>query len=210
MILAVPSEQVRDITQTILERREFQENSMNAWFAKAYEAIHNWFNRLSDWSGRHPDSARILIYLLGAILVLLLAHIAYTVIREVMSLRQRDANADFGTTSMSALEGVADNWNDAFALARQALHAGDLYRTMWITHRILLSVLDLREVVRFARWKTNSDYIRECKSNDTAAATLRNITEAYERVVYAHGDFDREEAARMVAQVESFAGETPQ
>jgi hypothetical protein len=27
-------------------------------------------------------------------------------------------------------------------------------------------------------------------------------------VIYAHGDFDREQAARMVAQVEAFAGET--
>jgi len=209
MILAVPPEQIREITQTVLKRREFQEDSMTAWFEKAVESIYKWLSKLSDWAGRHPDSAKTLIYILGALLLVLVAHIAYTVIREFLSLRQRNTNADFKGSSLPALEGVADNWDDAFALARQALNAGDLYRTMWITHRILLSVLDLREVVRFARWKTNSDYIRECKSNDTAAATLRNITEAYERVVYAHGDFDRDEAARMVAQVELFAGETP-
>jgi hypothetical protein len=208
MILPVPPEQIREITQTVLKRREFQEDSMGAWIARALESVFKWFARLSDWAGRHPDSAKTLIYILGAVLILLVAHIAYTVIREFFSLRQRNTSLDLGGSSLPALEGVADNWNDAFALARQALQAGDLYRTMWITHRILLSVLDIREVVRFARWKTNSDYIRECKANDSAAATLRDITEAYERVIYAHGDFDREQAARMVAQVEAFAGET--
>jgi hypothetical protein len=78
---------------------------------------------------------------------------------------------------------------------------------MWITHRILLSVLDIRKVVRFTRWKTNSDYIRECQSSDAAADTLREITEVYERVIYAHGDFDKEQAARLVERVEAFASE---
>jgi hypothetical protein len=36
---------------------------------------------------------------------------------------------------------------------------------------------------------------------------LREITDAYERVVYAHGDFDRDEAARLVDRVRVFAGE---
>jgi hypothetical protein len=78
---------------------------------------------------------------------------------------------------------------------------------MWITHRILLSVLDIRKAVRFTRWKTNSDYLRECQSGDAAADTLREITDAYEQVVYAHGGFDQEKAARLVARVEAFANE---
>jgi hypothetical protein len=149
---------------------------MTAWFAKAVEAIYNCCPKLSDWAGRHPDSAKTLIYILGALLLVLVA--PYRLYRNprIPFTPATQYKRGFQGSSLPALEGVADNWNDAFALARQALHAGDLYRTMWITHRILLSVLDLREVVRFARWKTNSDYIRECKSNDTAAATLRNIT----------------------------------
>jgi hypothetical protein len=208
MILPVPPEQIREITQAVLKRREFQDDSTGAWIAHALDAAFKWLSRISVWAGRHPDSAKTLIYILGAVLIVLLAHIAYTVVSEFFSLRQRSTKLDLSGASLPALEGVADNWKDAFALARQSLQAGDLYRTMWITHRILLSVLDLREVVRFARWKTNSDYLRECKSDDSAAATLRAITEAYERVIYAHGDFDREQAARMLSQVETFAGET--
>jgi hypothetical protein len=207
MIAAASPEQVREITQTVLKRREFQEDATGAWFARLFQGIINWLTRVSEWSAKHPDTARFLIIVLGIILIALLAHIGYTVISEFLSLRKRNASLDVRYRNLPALEGVADNWNDAFALARSALQSGDLYRAMWITHRILLSVLDIRKVVRFTRWKTNSDYIRECQSTDSAAATLREITDAYERVVYAHGDFDKEQAARLVAQVEAFASE---
>ncbi|HXF15481.1 MAG TPA: DUF4129 domain-containing protein [Burkholderiales bacterium] len=177
-----------------------------AWIAQTLQAFFKWLSKLSDWAGKHPSSARILIYVLGIVLIVLLAHIAYTVIGEFLSLRKRNAETDVRYRTLPALEGVAENWSDAFVLAKAALQSGDLYRAMWITHRILLSVLDLREMVKFTRWKTNSDYIRECRAGDPAAATLREITAAYERVVYAHGDFDREQAARLVEQVEAFAG----
>jgi Domain of unknown function (DUF4129) len=207
MIAAASPEQVREITQTILKRREFQEDATGAWFARLFQGIINWLTKVSEWSAKHPDTARILVIILGIILIALLAHIGYTVISEFLSLRKRNASLDVRYHNLPALEGVADNWNDAFALARTALQSGDLYRAMWITHRILLSVLDIRKVVRFTRWKTNSDYIRECQTTDAAAATLREITDAYERVVYAHGDFDKEQAARLVARVEAFASE---
>jgi hypothetical protein len=162
---------------------------------------------VSEWSAKNPSAARILIIVLGIILIALLAHIGYTVISEFIALRKRNASLDVRYHNLPALEGVADNWNDAFALAKTALQSGDLYRAMWITHRILLSVLDIRKAVRFTRWKTNSDYIRECQSGDAAADTLREITDAYERVVYAHGDFDKAQAARLVERVEAFASE---
>lgn len=210
MIAAASPEQVREITQTILKRREFQEDATGAWFARLFQGIINWLTKVSEWSAKHPDTARILVIVLGIILIALLVHIGYTVISEFLSLRKRNASLDVRYHNLPALEGVADNWNDAFALARTALQSGDLYRAMWITHRILLSVLDIRKVVRFTRWKTNSDYIRECQATDAAAATLREITDAYERVVYAHGDFDKEQAARLVARVEAFASEVSQ
>jgi hypothetical protein len=204
---AVSPEQVREITQAVLKRREFQEDATQAWIAYILQQISRWFSQISDWSGKHPDSARILIIVLGIILIALLVHIGYTVISEFLAMRKSSAGLDLRYRNLPALEGVADNWSDAFALARAAIQSGDLYRAMWITHRILLSVLDIREVVRFARWKTNSDYIRECKATDSAATTLREITDAYERVVYAHGDLDKEMASRLVAQVEEFASE---
>jgi hypothetical protein len=207
MIAAVSPDQVREITQTVLKRREFQQDATQEWFARLAQAIAKWLNQISEWSAKHPASARILIIILGIVLVGLLAHIGYTVVSEFMALRKRNANSEARYQTLPALEGVADNWNDAFALARTALHSGDLYRAMWITHRILLSVLDIRKAVRFTRWKTNSDYVHECQSGDAAADTLREITDAYEKVVYAHGEFDMAQAARLLERVEAFASE---
>jgi len=207
MTAAVPPEQVREITQAILKRREFHNDAAQAWIADILQRFVKWLSRVSEWSAQNPGAARVLIIVLGIVLIALLAHIAYTVITEFMALRKSNSSLDVRYHDLPALEGVADNWNDAFALARTALHSGNLYRALWITHRILLSVLDIRKAVRFTRWKTNSDYVRECQSGDAAADMLREITDAYERVVYAHGDFDKEQAARLVSRVETFASE---
>ena len=207
MIAAVRPEQVREITQTVLKRREFHSDRGQAWIADVLQRFWKWLSQVSEWSSHNPGSARILIIVLGIILIALLAHVAYTVISEFIALRKSNASLDIRYPHLPALEGVADNWNDAFALARAALQAGDLYRALWITHRVLLSVLDIRKAVRFTRWKTNSDYLRECQAGDAAADTLREISDAYERVVYAHGDFDGEQAARLVERVETFASE---
>jgi len=207
MIEKLAPEQVREITQTVLRRQEFQDDPTRAWFIEIFQRFIKWLAGLSEWSSANPDAARILIIVLGIILLALLGHIGYTIVTEFLSLRRQDLNMDARHHRLPALEGVADNWNDAFTLASLALQSGDLYRALWITHRILLSVLDIRKAVRFARWKTNTDYVRECKTTDDAAATLREITDAYERVVYAHGDFDRDEAARLVDRVRIFAGE---
>jgi hypothetical protein len=105
------------------------------------------------------------------------------------------------------LEGVAQNWSEAFQLAKTALDTGDLYRALWITHRILLSVLDRMGRIKFVRWKTNSDYLRECADTGEIGTTLSELSGAYERVIYAHTEFDRLQAIKLLAQVESLAAE---
>lgn len=213
MIETVSPDKVREITQAVLQRREFQEDTTGAWIAKAMQKFIQWFSKISHWAEGHPGPAKILIVVLGIILIALLMHIGYTVISEFLSLRKRSVESERRYHTLPALEGVADNWNDAFTLARTALEAGDLYRALWITHRILLSALDLRDLVKFAKWKTNSDYIRECRATGSAnsasaeATVLRDVTSAYERVVYAHASIDREQAAGLVARVEALAGE---
>jgi len=207
MIAAVSPEEVRKITQTVLARREFRDDPAQEWIANAFLRFTKWLSKVSEWSASHPNAAQIVIVVLGVVLFVLLAHIAYTIITEFLSLRKRDSSADLRHHTLPALEGVADNWADAFALARASLQSGDVYQALWITHRILLSVLDIRKAVRFTRWKTNSDYLRECQPTDSASATLREVTDAYERVVYAHSNFDQEQAARLVERVEAFASE---
>ena len=206
-MISVSPEQVRKVTNIVLARREFRDDPTQEWVSDILQRFLKWLSNVSNWSAGHPDAAQVVIIILGIILIALLAHIGYTIVSEFLSLRRHDVSRDLRHQNLAALEGVADNWNDAFVLARTALQSGDLYRAMWVTHRILLSVLDIRKAVRFTRWKTNSDYVRECQSGDAAADTLREITDAYEKVVYAHGDFDKEQAARLVERVEAFASE---
>jgi len=203
MIQGATPEQVRQITRDVLTQPEFQERF--PWTQLVAEQIRRWLRELAAWSQGHPGSAKVLVVVLAIILVALLVHLAYTAVREFASLRKPTNHRRGGP--LPALDGVAENWGEAFQLARAALEAGNLYRAIWVTHRILLSALDRMNRVKFARWKTNTDYLRECREADAASETLVEVTAAYERVIYAHSEFDPRQAARLLKQVEALAGE---
>jgi hypothetical protein len=201
MIASTP-EQVRQITEQVLARPEFVQSA--SWTQLALERIFKWLGDLARWAGRNPGLARLLIIVLSVILLALIAHIVYTAVREFVFLRKRDGG-ERRPQPLRALEGVAENWRDAFKLARAALEAGDIYRAIWITHRVLLSVLDRTGQIKFVRWKTNKDYLRECGDSGEGAATLLELSSAYESVIYAHDDFEGVYAAKLLAKVEALA-----
>jgi hypothetical protein len=63
------------------------------------------------------------------------------------------------------------------------------------------------DVLRFARWKTNRDYLQECREDHAASKTLADVTAAYEEVIYAHGDIQRDRAAVLLSRVETLVQE---
>jgi len=195
-------EQIRQITRDVLARPEFRPTT--SWTEILFERLFEWLRELARWSGRNPHLTRVLIIVLSLVLLLLMAHIVYTLIREFSSLRKRDAHG-VGPRTLRALEGIAENWTDAFKLANAALEAGDMYKSLWITHRVLLSVLDRMGLIKFVRWKTNRDYLGECKTSEEGADTLSALTSAYEHVIYAHGRFDNVYAAQLLARVQKLA-----
>ena len=198
-------EEIRKITEDVLSRREFLKRP--TWTQIIIEKVLGWLSALSKWSERNPDLARVLVIVLTIVSAILVIHIIYTIAREFGSLRN-PSRAGSSSGSLRALEGIAENWNEAFKLAKTALDSGDLYRALWITHRVLLSVLDRMGEVKFVRWKTNTDYLRECRDTGSIRAMLSEVTAAYERVIYAHTDFDRGQALKLLAQVEALSGET--
>ena len=200
----VTPEQVRQITHDVLARPEFSDKT--TWTQLVFDHFMRWLDTFARWSARNPDLARALTFVLMGVLVLLVAHIVYVVVREFVSLRKTDSTRSH-RQSPRALEGVAENWDEAFRLARAALDTRDLYKALWITHRVLLSVLDHIGQIRFVRWKTNSDYLHECRDPGAAGATLSELTAAYERVIYAHTKFDFEQARNLLSQVEALAVE---
>ena len=85
MIAAVPPEQVREITQTILKRREFQEDATRGLDRAIFcKGLSNGSPKCPNGRRQHPDAARMLIIVLGIVLLALLAHIGYTVISEFL------------------------------------------------------------------------------------------------------------------------------
>jgi hypothetical protein len=202
MTQAPSPEEIRRATEAILARPEFQDGSVGLW-----ERFITWFfSALPAWSEANPELARIVVILLTGVLIVLLAHIAYTVVQEFASYRREPSSVGPRGSSMAALEEVgAESWVEAFDMARTAVSEGNVYRALWITHRILLSVLDRMDHIRFARWKTNSDYLIECKTGGSVPGTLAEVTTAYEQVIYAHRELGREEAARLLDRVEALA-----
>ena len=205
MIENISPEQVRRATESVLNEPEFQ-RSVNMWDL-AFNAFRDFLLRISQWALKNPDMARTLMIILGVVLAMLLAHIAYTVIREFASIRGNEDSGPLSARPMQALEGIATNWADAFQLAKAALEAGNLYRALWITHRVLLSAMDRMDLLRFARWKTNRDYLRECRADHAASKTLADVSDAYESVVYAHHEIHHDQALTLLNRVEAVVQE---
>jgi hypothetical protein len=201
-MIAPTPEQIRQITKDVLSRPEFQPTT--SWSQLLTDRIFKWLRELAQWSSRNPDLSRLAVIVLSIILLLLVAHMVYTVASEFITVRKREERAR-RKQPLKALEGVAENWTEAFALARAAMDAGDSYRAIWIAHRILLSILDRMNRIKFLRWKTNTDYLRECGNTDETAVILSEMTSAYERVVYAHTPFDRLRTGELLTKVEELA-----
>src|SRR5438067_136695 len=130
-MIPVTPEQIRQITGEVLQRPEFI--ARPTWTQLLLERVVKWMRDLAQWSARNPDLSRKVIIVLAILLVLMLGQVIYTVAREFASLR-KTGRAGPRSQPLAALEGVAENWRDAFQLARAALNAGDLYRAIWITH----------------------------------------------------------------------------
>src|SRR5688572_12146826 len=195
MIEQLSPDEVRRVTESVLQGQEF-ERSVDMW-GLAWNAFRNFLLRVSEWAVENPDLARVVMIGLSIVLAMLLAHIAYTIVREFTSMRDDSVREASHSRPLQALEGIASNWADAFQLAKSALEGGDIYRALWIMHRVLLSAMDRLELLRFARWKTNRDYLRECRTNHSAAKTLADFSDAYERVVSAHHGSHRDQAAGL-------------
>ena len=76
MTAATP-EEIRRITQNVLDRPEFLPRL--DWTRLIFETVWKWLRQIAEWSARNPDLSKWLIIVLSILLVLLLAHIIYTV-----------------------------------------------------------------------------------------------------------------------------------
>lgn len=204
MIQAPTPEQVREATRAVLERPEFRPDPSTEWLYRIWDWL---FEQLPQWSLANPSAARVLIAALSVVLVLLLAHLGYTLAREFASLRTPGERDHEPAPALAPLAQVGTGWKDAIRVARKSVERGDLRGALWITHRVLLAALDKANALEFRKWKTNGDYVRECRDRSHAGTLLVGLTSAYETVVYAHRELDRAKAAELLDRVESLANE---
>ena len=85
-----------------------------------------------------------------------------------------------------------------------------------LTHRLTLvdegeepehdATLPLGDELTLFIEAANADYLDECGDAGAEGRLLAELTDAYERVIYAHGKLDRETASLLLGRVESLAG----
>jgi hypothetical protein len=74
----------------------------------------------------------------------------------------------------------------------------------------MLGLLDERGAIKFAGWKTNSYYLRECAASHPWYATFAELTEVYEHAVYAQRGAAAASVERLVYRVDSMTKESAQ
>lgn len=205
----IPSpEKIREATRAILDRPEFSEPP--PWYRFLFDivnAVKEWLDRLGSWSQANPAWARVLFVVALVILLVCLAHVLYLALADALPFRRKKEFAAAQRARWEILEGTATNWRDALQLARATLKEGNVRRAIWIAHRVLLGLLDEQGAVKFAGWKTNSHYLKECASNHPWHATFAEVTALYEQAVYASRQISADAAEALVLRIDRLCGE---
>jgi hypothetical protein len=205
------AETIRNVTRQIIKQPEFDESW--PWFEKIVallNAIKEWLNNLESWAMANPQSARVLVILVVIVLLGLLGHLLYLALGDLMPWKRGGKAAPARSSRWDILEGAAKNWREGVDLALRLLKEGNLRRAVWIAHRVLLGLLDERGVLKFAGWKTNSQYLSECAASHPWYATFAELTEVYEHAVYAQRSAAAASVERLVYRVDSMTKESAQ
>jgi hypothetical protein len=203
-----PSPQaIRDVADEILSRPEFAPaSSWSESFARLLKRIDVWMRELGAWSLAHPVAARILVVLLVLMLIGLLIHLASQLLGDLLPARRSSVLKIPQRSMWTILEGAAHDWQEGIALAARALGEGQLRRAVWIAHRVLLGLLHEQGAIRFAGWKTNGAYLRECRKDHPWYPTLVDLTALYEQVVYGHHSVPAASIDALVQRIGQHAG----
>ena len=200
---------IRAVTREVLDGAEFSEPSR--WYESLLEflkAIKEWLGSLSAWSEANPMLARILFLLAILLLLACLAHLLYLALADVLPFGRKRDNATATPARFEILEGAANDWREALQVARRMLAENNPRRAIWIAHRVLLGLLDQRGAIKFAGWKTNSHYLGECAQVHPWYPTFAELTEIYEKAVYAKRNAPADITEALLLRVDRLCGET--
>lgn len=199
------AEEIRETTAEILSRPEFAEETPRPFLEDILERLAEWLDSFGEWVMENPVLGWSVMAVLMLILVAVIAHMVYVLLGDVWVKPATNVNVRKTATQWEILEGKGETWLQGMERARIALKAGDMRQAVWISHRVLLGLLDEQGAIRFARSKTNSDYLGECDRSHPWNQTLRHLTEFYERVIYGHRTIEEEALSPFLERIEGFA-----
>ncbi|MGH7815951.1 MAG: DUF4129 domain-containing protein [Candidatus Binatia bacterium] len=205
------AETIRKVTRQIVTQPEFDESW--PWLEKivaVLNAIKEWLDSLEAWAVANPQSARLLAILVVIVLVALLIHLLYLAFGDLLPWKRGAKAAPARASSWEILEGAAKDWRAGAELALGLLKEGDLRRAVWIAHRVLLGLLDERGALRFAGWKTNSQYLSECAASHPWYDTFADLTEVYEHTVYGQQSAPAAAVELLVKRIDAMTKESAQ
>ena len=199
---------VREVTREVLDRPEFTEPSRwHEILVEFLRAIQEWLGGLSGWSEANPTLARVIFVIALLLLVACLAHLLYLALADVLPFWRKHDRGTSATTPSEILDGAAHDWREALLFARRMLSENNPRRAIWVAHRVLLGLLDQQGAIKFAGWKTNSHYLRECAQAHPWYATFAELTALYEKTVYAKHSTPVNIAEAMLVRVDRIHGE---
>jgi hypothetical protein len=173
---AIPADSVRRAVETVFARPEYQWAPTARplhWLHEAWSRFVAWLTRLDT---QHPFVYRLTFWIAMAVLVGLLAHLAFTAWRIYRSTVALPADA---TPRLAPVRGEADRH-----LARAETLAREGRYTEALAHRFLALLLRLDRLKRvtFHPAKTPGEYVREARLDDEARASFANLVS----LLYAH------------------------
>jgi hypothetical protein len=201
-------ETIRNVTRQIIDQPEF--NEPWPWIEKLValsNMIRDWLNSLEAWAAANPQLARVLAIVVVILLMLLLIHLLYLAFGDLIPWKRSRSAAQARSARWEILQGAATNWREAAEIALRLLQEGNLRRAVWIAHRVMLGLLDERGAIKFAGWKTNSYYLRECAASHPWYGTFAELTSVYERAVYAQQATAAASIEQLVQRVDAMTKE---
>ena len=181
-------EQVRHAIGEVLGRREFADlhsdpyafwRMILGWIAALFQTVGTVLKGMPEWL-----LWTLLVWMLVTLLAIL-AHLVYTLVMLLRGASLPPRNNLKGGGIAGELLGIRDlDFDNVYAEARRLLAANDWPAATRYFYVAAILWLDRQGWIVFKRWKTNRDYVDELAPRTRLHGSFRQLTAAFEPIVY--------------------------
>ncbi len=199
-----PPQEIQRVTEEVLSRPEF--NQLRA----ASEQKESWLDRFFDWLGSlrlfesGPVGAFIIKLLITALLVALVLYLVRLLLTEPLRLKRTIIKDSVKASSVQEQSPSGKDTGSSLRQAEQALNSGDIRSAIRILYRTFIKLLSQKSFLKLERWKTNLAYLKECPKDIKQYSLLREITLAYNNIVYAHHPYEKKKIAQLLSELKIY------